>query len=94
MVVLINAKLFRSFSPEIQQAIQKAGKDGSAHQRPYVDGLWDRAMKRIEEKGVKINQVSDINAFRDRVKPVYDKYDKELGGNLIKQTLDAGRAAK
>jgi|WetSurMetagenome_2_1015567.scaffolds.fasta_scaffold85748_3 TRAP-type transport system periplasmic protein len=94
MVVLINAKLFRSFSPEIQQAIQKAGKDGSAHQRPYVDGLWERAMKRIEEKGVKINQVSDINAFRDRVKPVYEKYDKELGGNLIKQTLDAGRAAK
>lgn len=94
MVVMINARLFRSFPPEIQQAIQKAGKDGSAHQRPYVDGLWGRAMKRIEEKGVKINSVSDINAFRERVKPVYDKYDKELGGNLIKQTLDAGRASK
>lgn len=89
MVLLINAKLFRSFSPEIQQAIQKAGKDGSAHQRPFVDGLWNRAMKRIEEKGVKINSVADINAFRAKSKPVYDKYDKELG-TLIKQALDAG----
>jgi TRAP-type transport system periplasmic protein len=89
MVVLINAKLFRSFPPDIQQAIQKAGKDGSAHQRPFVDGLWDRAMKRIEEKGVKINPVADINAFRARSKPVYDRYDKELG-TLIKQALDAG----
>ena len=94
MVVIINAKLFRSFSKDIQQAIQKAGRDGSAHQRPYVEGLWDRAMKRIEEKGVKINPVDDINAFREKVKHVYDKYDKELGGNLIKQTLDAGRVSK
>ena len=94
MPLIINAKLFRSFSKDIQQAIQKAAKDASAHQRLYVEGLWDRAMKRIEEKGVKVNPVEDINAFRERVKPVYDKYDKELGGNLIKQTLDAGRAAK
>jgi tripartite ATP-independent transporter DctP family solute receptor len=92
MVVLMSGKLFQSFPKEIQAAIQKAGKDGSAHQRPYVEGLWDRAMKRIEEKGVKVNKVDDINAFRERMKPVYEKYDKELGGNLIKQTMDAGRA--
>ncbi len=91
MVVLINAKTFRSFPQDVQQAIQKAGKDGSAHQRPYVDGLWNRAMKRIEDKGVKINNVADINAFRAKSKPVYDKYDKELGG-LIKQSLAAGSA--
>lgn len=89
MVVLINAKLFRSLPSDVQQAIQKAGKDGSAHQRPYVDGLWGRAMKRIEDKGVKINAVADLNAFRAKSKPVYDKFDKELG-ELVKQTLAAG----
>jgi tripartite ATP-independent transporter DctP family solute receptor len=92
--LIINPKVYRSLPADIQQAIQKAGREASAYQRTYVEGLWDRAMKRIEEKGVRINKVDDINAFRERVKPVYEKYDKELGGNLIKQALDAGALSK
>lgn len=94
MTVIINAKLFRSFPKDIQQAIQIAGREASAHQRPYVEGLWDRAMKRIEAKGVKINKVDDLSVFREKVKHIYDKYDKELGGNLIKLTMDAAQVSR
>jgi tripartite ATP-independent transporter DctP family solute receptor len=94
MALIINAKLFRSFPQAIQEAIQKAARDASAHQRPYVEGLWGRAMKKIEERGLKINPVKDVKVFQNKMKLIYDKYDKQLGGNLIKQTLDAGQVSK
>jgi TRAP-type transport system periplasmic protein len=89
--LIINSKKFHALPADLQQAILKAGKEATAFQRPYVEGLWDRAMKRIEAKGVKINKVESAAAFQEKVKPVYEKYDKEIGNNLVRKALDAAK---
>jgi len=89
--LIMNSKTFHALPTDLQQAIRKAGKESSAFQRPYVEGLWDRAMKRIEAKGVKINKVESAAAFQEKVKGVYDKYDKEIGNNLVRKALEGAK---
>ncbi|MGD0265802.1 MAG: TRAP transporter substrate-binding protein [Candidatus Methylomirabilota bacterium] len=92
--LIMNSKTFHSLPGDVQLAIRKAGRESAAFQRPYAEGLWDRAMKQIEAKGVKINKVESLAAFQEKVKGVYDKYDKELGNGLVRRTLESAQASK
>ncbi len=89
--LIMNSQRFHALPADLQQAIQRASKEALAFQRPYVEGLWDRAMKRIEAKGVKINPVESAAAFQGKVKEVYDKYDKEIGKNLVRKALEGAK---
>ncbi|MCL4764622.1 MAG: TRAP transporter substrate-binding protein [Hyphomicrobiaceae bacterium] len=88
-VVLINDKAFDAMPKEHQQAILQAGYEAGEYQRwisavSHLDGL-----KRLQETGVKVNMVADRNAFVEAVKPVYEKYSKEIGEDWIKKVRDA-----
>lgn len=88
-VILINDKSFEALPPEHQEAILRAGYEAGEYQRwvsalSHVDGL-----KRLEEIGVKVNVVSNRQAFLDAVKPVYEKYGKEIGEEWIEKVRNA-----
>jgi len=77
--VLINEKLFQSFSKENQDAILRAGREAGEYQRwvstvSHVDGL-----ERLTELGVIVNKVEDRQAFIDKIQWVWDKYRKKIG---------------
>lgn len=88
-VILINDKAFQALPKEHQDAITRAGFEAGEYQRwvsavSHVDGL-----KRLQEAGVKVNVVADRQAFVDAVKPVYDKYRKELGDEWFTKVMNA-----
>ncbi len=88
-VILINDKAFEAMPKEHQQAILQAGYEAGEYQRwisavSHLDGL-----KRLQETGVKVNMVADRKAFVEAVKPVYEKYSKEIGEEWIKKVTDA-----
>jgi TRAP-type C4-dicarboxylate transport system substrate-binding protein len=43
----------------------------------------------LEKKGMKVNAVNDVNAFRKSVTPVYDKFRKSDVGPLLDKVLAA-----
>ncbi|NJO22979.1 MAG: TRAP transporter substrate-binding protein [Sphingomonadales bacterium] len=88
-VILMNDKAFLALPKEHQEAITRAGYEAGEYQRwisavSHVDGL-----KRLQEAGVKVNVVADRQAFIDAVKPVYDKYRKDLGEEWFRRVADA-----
>jgi TRAP-type C4-dicarboxylate transport system substrate-binding protein len=87
-VILANDKAFGALSKENQAAITRAGLEAGEYQRwvsavSHVDGL-----EKLEKLGVKVNVISDRDAFIKAVKPVYDKYTSAIGEDWIKKVRE------
>ena len=81
--VAMNEKAFQDLSEENQAAVLRAGKEAGEYQRwlskvSHVDGL-----AKLTELGVKVNKVSQRQAFVDKVQPIWAKYRKKLGDELF-----------
>lgn len=70
---MISLKVFDSLSPELQEAILKAGE---ASQEDF-NAKWEEAMasdmQTLKDNGVEVNEV-DKAAFREAVQPLIDEY--------------------
>lgn len=87
-VVVMNDKAFLALPKAQQAAILRAGREAGEYQRwlsaaSHVDGLAN-----LQKLGVKVNVVSDREAFVKAVRPVWDKYKSEIGENWIKRVSE------
>lgn len=89
IVALVSEKTWNKLSKEQQDAFQKAALLGNKVQRKKVGDNNAVLAKEMEEKGVKINEVDDPAAFRQKVLPVYDAFRDQIGSDLLDKTLEA-----
>lgn len=85
--LIMNKKKLESFNPELQKAIIEAGKKAIAYQLDYIQQAWEDSMKIIRSKGVQVNNVKDVNAFRNKISHMITQYDKEIGYGLVDAVL-------
>lgn len=81
--VVINAARFESLTPEQQGWIMEAADQAQDLQRQYVQDMEAEFRGRLEEKGMTINEVEDVQAFMDVAEKAYqdvfyDKYGRDL----------------
>lgn len=89
-VLFMSKKAWDKLSAEDQKILKDAAKESEKFQQKAYDEYSDGSMKKVEEKGNKIIDLSkgDRKSFRDKVQPVYDKY-KDQFGDLFKIVNDA-----
>jgi len=78
-VIIINDRLISGMSAENQAAIKRAGEEAGTYQRWISTVSHLKGLSKMAELGVKVNVVSDRQAFIDRVKPIWKKYRGEIG---------------
>ena len=90
-VLVMNKAKFDSFDPEIQNAILKAAERAVRYQFEYIQGAWEDSMKKIRDKGITVVELNEteLDKFRNSVAPIVDKYEKEIGKNLVQMVKDA-----
>ena len=74
ILVVMNEDSWNRLSEEDRQIIRQASEDTEQFARKTAQEYEDRAMKELTEKGVKINEVDDIDEWIEAVKPVQLKY--------------------
>lgn len=74
ILVVMNEASWNRLSPEDQQILRQASADTEQFARQKAQEFEDRAMQELTDKGVKINEVEDIDAWIEAVKPVQLKY--------------------
>lgn len=80
---MASKKLFDKLPKDIQEAVIQAGKESMKECRRIGPIKTKAALERIKnEYGVKINGV-DTAAFKELLKPVQEKYRKQLGPELV-----------
>lgn len=74
MMVVMNEDAWNKMSAEDQEIFRQAGKDTQEFARKTAEEYEETAMKELEEKGVMINEVDDIDAWVEALKPITDQY--------------------
>lgn len=87
--MLISMKTWDKLSKDQQDAFQKAARLANKIQRQQVGGNNATLIKEMQEKGVKVNDVDDPAAFRQKVLPVYEIFREKIGSDLLNKALAA-----
>ncbi len=74
-----NQKKYDELPPNVQIAILKAGKYAAITAREVEESLTEEAYAKLNGIGIEFNVV-DIEPFRQKIQPIYEKYAEQLGG--------------
>ena len=85
-VLVMNTDKFKSLSVEDQKAIMEAAQEAIADNIKVVKASNEEALAKMKEKGVNINQITDVTPFKDATKGLYDKYT--ASHPAVKQFVD------
>ncbi len=83
-ILVFSKRIWNNLSPEDQALIAATGKQVQQEQRKLWYAMEEKALAEMKAQGVELVQVSDKDAMRAAVKPVWDKYGGQLAG-LIEQ---------
>lgn len=87
--LIISKRTMDKLTPEQRAAVIEAGKVATAAQRKATGSDVKDLLAGLQKKGMTVNSVGDVAAFRQSVQPIYEKARKTVGDSLMNQALDA-----
>lgn len=87
--VLISGKTWAKLSPEEQKIIQASMDEAKVFQREVSRKKATEALEGLKKAGMTANEVApaELARIQEKVKPVVEKYAKEVGEDLYKEVL-------
>lgn len=76
--ILMSERVFQTLSADEQETVTTAAREAFAYQRELGEADNEAAMEEIKAGGVEIVE-ADVDAFRERVRPVWDELLVDLG---------------
>ena len=100
VILAVSAKTLLSLSPEDRALVQKVGEQVMTLQKREsreglegANGVLDVLQQIYGMEGVQLSP-RDVNAFRDRTRPVYTKWLEEIGADLVRSAEKIIESAK
>lgn len=87
--LLMSERNFERLPEDVQQAVIDAGRAAIATQRQAVAAAEADVVAALVEKGMEINEIDDVGAFRAKVGPVYERFEPTIGADLLESALQA-----
>ncbi|HYW76809.1 MAG TPA: TRAP transporter substrate-binding protein [Gammaproteobacteria bacterium] len=89
---LVMSKMtFDRLSAKEKKEVRKAAAEAIKEQRKTVIANNKELIAKLKAAGMKVNKVSNLDAFKEKVKPLYKKYAKKIGQNLVSEVLKEER---
>ncbi len=73
-LLLVNTAVWQSLGAEEQAALRRAAKASTDAQRGYWSDYEAEALATLQEAGVEIQQIDDLEPFRRAIAPLYERY--------------------
>jgi tripartite ATP-independent transporter DctP family solute receptor len=89
IALLISKKAMDKLTPEQRKAVIEAGKSATILQRIEAAKNEKVLLAGLAQKGMTINQVTNLVPFRTAVQPIYVKTRAAVGDAMMDQALDA-----
>jgi tripartite ATP-independent transporter DctP family solute receptor len=88
-VVLVSRKLWDTMNADEKKVMQDSCNESRDYERRVNREQDPKLLAELKSKGMQFNEVppAERSRIREALKPVYDKYAKELGGDLVNQAL-------
>ena len=85
----VSEKTWQKIPAADQKAITEAAKIAGKFSREMIAGNDDNQLKEMAAKGAKVNAKPNLAAFRESVKPAYDKAREKYGADVDKLLAEA-----
>ncbi|NYT23687.1 TRAP transporter substrate-binding protein [Alcaligenaceae bacterium] len=85
--LVFNKRFLDRLDTEKRQAVLDAARKATLEQRKTSDALARQVAVTLKEKGMEVNEIEDPAAFREKVKPVYERFRKDIGSDLLDEAL-------
>lgn len=87
--LLMSERTFDRLPEDVRQAVLAAGRAAIAEQRLTVAAAEAEVAAALVAKGMTINDIDDVGAFRAKVAPVYQRFEPSIGADLLNRALQA-----
>ena len=88
--LFFNAKRFRTFPPDLQEAILKAGEESMAYERSIEMGQDDPTLDRLASEGkINIHQFTERDKMLESAGPVKADFAREIDALDILEAINA-----
>jgi len=86
LVVLFSQKTWDQFSADERKVLLEAANEARVEQRKVSREMETKALEQVRKNGVTVTEISaqERARMREKVKPVTDKYVKEIGEDVVK----------
>lgn len=87
-VVMVGKKFWDKLSPDEKKILQDACIEARDYERKVTREANAKVLKELQAKGMAFNEIppAELAKMREKAKPVVDKYTKDVGDDLVKQT--------
>lgn len=95
-VILVSKKFWDQLSGDEQKVLQESCAPARDHQRRYSRDNDPKLLAELKAKGMVYTEITpaERNRMREALNPVYQKYSKTLGEDIVNQTLSALEASR
>ncbi len=87
--LLMAERTFDRLPEDVQQAVLDAGEAAIARQRVAIAAVEEDVVNALTGAGMEINEIEDVADFRERVAPVYQRFETSIGADLMSAALAA-----
>lgn len=100
LIFVVNKEVWESWSKADQEVVRasalQAGREGIVMARKGLLPPDDSAYKEVEALGVKVTRLTpaEVESFKKITRPVYDKWARTIGSDLVKKAEAAIAARK
>jgi TRAP-type transport system periplasmic protein len=86
---LFSKAIFDTYTPDEQAALRDCAKVGRDVERQVIGDLNKKSLKKIEDAGIKFNQLSpeEQKRIREKSMAVYEKHKAEIGAEVVDGVL-------
>ncbi|MEJ9229764.1 TRAP transporter substrate-binding protein [Peribacillus butanolivorans] len=88
-VFLVSKKFWDDLSEEEQKIMSEAAQEAGEYQRALNRKENEKALKYLEEEGMKINEVKpeEMAKMKEVIQPVTDKFAQKFGPDLVEEMM-------
>ncbi len=90
--ILVSRRAFDRMPKDLQEAMIDAGRIATKKQREEYTKLVAVTYDSLRAKGMIVNEVPDVDAWRTTVAPLYDKFRSTVGPDIMDEVLAAAKA--
>jgi len=89
-ILLMNKKLFDSFTVAEQKILMDAAQESALYQRKLNRQMNTDYVTELRKNGMTVTELTpeQLKAFQDAVQPVYTQFGDKIGKELIQQVMD------
>ncbi len=94
LIFMCSEQRWKKLSTEEKEIFKKAARESAAFERNKMKEIISGVLNKIKATGMVVNEVQNKKPFQDAVKPLYAKFESEIGKDVLDTIIKARDAAK